>query len=124
MYEIVIDDSGTTQEVYCDMEGDNCGGEGGWTRVAFVNMTDPTMTCPTGLVERDFTASITRRLCSIDSTGCTSTFFSTYGLTYEKVCGRLIGYQFRDTRGICQIYSYIIIDCRQSIFGWYIYYTW
>ena len=28
-------------QVYCDMEGTNCGDVSGWTRVAFVNMTQP-----------------------------------------------------------------------------------
>ena len=26
-------------QVYCDMEGTNCGGEGGWTSVEYVNMS-------------------------------------------------------------------------------------
>ena len=33
--------NGSLVQVYCDMEGANCGGEGGWTRVAFLNATDP-----------------------------------------------------------------------------------
>ena len=31
--------NGSLVKVYCDMEGINCGGEGGWTRVAYVNMS-------------------------------------------------------------------------------------
>ena len=34
--------------VYCDMEGTHCGGEGGWMRVAHLNMTDPSSQCPVG----------------------------------------------------------------------------
>ena len=30
--------NGSLVQVYCDMEGTNCGGEGGWMRVAYVNM--------------------------------------------------------------------------------------
>ena len=41
-------------QVYCDMEGANCGGEGGWTRVAFINMTKPGATCPQGLEQTMF----------------------------------------------------------------------
>ena len=36
--------NGSLVQVYCDMEGANCGGEGGWTRVEFVNMTKPGVT--------------------------------------------------------------------------------
>ena len=31
--------NGSLVEVYCDMEGTNCGGQGGWMRVAHVNMS-------------------------------------------------------------------------------------
>ena len=33
--------NGSLVQVYCDMEGTNCGGQGGWMRVAHLNMTDP-----------------------------------------------------------------------------------
>ena len=38
-------------EVYCDMKGSHCDGEGGWTRMAFVNMSEPGSSCPSGLVQ-------------------------------------------------------------------------
>ena len=34
-YQIVLS-NGTTVNVYCNMEGTNCGGEGGWTRVTVI----------------------------------------------------------------------------------------
>ena len=83
--------NGTVIETYCDMEGSNCGGEGGWTRVAFVNMTEPGTTCPEGLAQRNFSGQF---LCSRDSTGCQGTMFPTFSLNYCQVCGRLRGYQF------------------------------
>ena len=67
------------------MEGTNCGGEGGWTRVAFVNMSQPGATCPTGL------AQIQESNLTLCSRG--STVFTTFGLNYTAVCGRLRGYQ-------------------------------
>ena len=74
------------------MEGSNCGGEGGWTRVAFVNMTDPGATCPEELAQRNFSGQI---LCSRNSsTGCDGTTFPTFNLNYFQVCGQLRGYQF------------------------------
>ena len=39
--------NGSAVRVYCDMEGTNCGGEGGWMRVAYLNVTDPSK-CPAG----------------------------------------------------------------------------
>ena len=44
--------NGSLVQVYCDMEGTNCGGEGGWTRVAYVNMSQSGGTCPQGLTQR------------------------------------------------------------------------
>ena len=73
------------------MEGSNCGGEGGWTKVAFVNMTDAGATCPQGLALRNFSGQF---LCGRNKTGCQDTTFPTFGLNYRQVCGRLRGYQF------------------------------
>ena len=46
--------------VYCDKEDSHDNGEGGWTRVAFVNMSVPGSSCPPGLVQYHdiFTTSI------------------------------------------------------------------
>ena len=33
-------------QVYCDMNRHCCNSTGGWTRVAYLNMTDPTQQCP------------------------------------------------------------------------------
>ena len=87
-YNITIN-NGSIVQVYCDMEGTHCGGEGGWTRVAFVNMSEPGATCPQGLVERNF-SSLT--LCSsVRNTGkCSGPIFSTPS-RYSKVCGRVLG---------------------------------
>ena len=73
------------------MEGTNCNGEGGWTRVAFVNMSQPGATCPTGLTRLDRFGPI---LCSREDTERQqSAFITTLGLNYSAVCGRVRGYQ-------------------------------
>ena len=46
------------EQVYCDMEGTNCGGERGLTRVAYVKMTQPSATCPKGLTQTDFSGTL------------------------------------------------------------------
>ena len=81
--------------VYCDMEGTNCNGEGGWTRVAFVNMSEPGATCPTGLTQIE-QSNLT--LCSReDDNRLQSAFFKTLH-SYSAVCGRVRGYQFGQTQ--------------------------
>ena len=73
------------------MEGTNCGGQGGWTRVAYVNMSQSGATCPQGLTEQTFSGLT---LCGRSTTGCQGTWVSTLGLNYSRVCGQLRGYQW------------------------------
>ena len=62
----------------------------GWRRVAFVNMTDSTQTCPGQWSLR----STPKRTCERNVTnGCSAASFSSGGQTYNEVCGRVIGYQ-------------------------------
>ena len=78
-------------EVYCDMNRRCCNSPGGWMRVAYLNMTNPTQQCPDGW--RELTAPI--RTCR-RATGSymNSVRFNTHGMLYNHVCGRIIGYQF------------------------------
>ncbi len=69
----------------------NCGGPG-WTRIAYLNMTDPTQNCP---VDWKLITS-PKRSCgrsSTNSSGCNSATFSAQGLQYSQVSGKVIGYQ-------------------------------
>ena len=72
-----------------------CNGSPGWKRVAFINMTDTSYNCPTGLN----LTSYSKRTCgrSHTTSGCSSTTFSVGGLPYSRVCGRIRGYQFGRT---------------------------
>ena len=73
-----------------------CNGTPGWRRVAFINMTDTSYNCPTGLN----LTSYSKRTCGRSHTtrgGCSSTTFSVGGLQYSRVCGRIRGYQFGAT---------------------------
>ena len=98
-YNITLSNSSQV-EVYCDMEGSHCDGEGGWRRVAFVNMSEPGSSCPPELVQYDSIFNTSMCWTAIASEkynyyeGCKSTFFVTYGLNYTKVCGRVRGYQY------------------------------
>ena len=56
-YYSITTANGSVAQVYCDMEGSNCGGEGGWTRVTYINMTQAGTTCPQGLEQMSFNGS-------------------------------------------------------------------
>ena len=107
-------------EVYCDMEGSHCDGEGGWTRVTFVNMSEPGSSSPHGLVQYDNIFSTS--LCWINSgiyyQGCSSTLFFTYCLSYTKVCGRVRGYQYGYPYAFsCYINNDTCFNSQINIFG-------
>ena len=72
----------------------NCDNEGGWTRVAYLNMTESNATCPPGLGMLSF-SNIDHDLCGkTNYTHCFSTIFSSHNLEYSQVCGQVRGYQY------------------------------
>ena len=79
------------KHMYCDMERSCKGVAGGWMRVASIDMTDTSSTCPSGLQ----TLTSPRRLCAktIDGPGCSSAVLPVQGVQYSRVCGKVIGYQ-------------------------------
>ena len=87
-------------QVYCDFNRQcGCDGSHTWTRVAFLNMSDPNEVCPSNWT----TYTSPRRACGTgDSAGiseqCDSVIYpNTMGQTYSRVCGRVIAYQHRST---------------------------
>ena len=69
---------------YCDMELDCGGKKGRWMRIADINKGD---TCPSGWTSY-------KSYCTGGSTaGCYSVHFSTNSIGYDKVCGKVRGYQ-------------------------------
>ena len=85
--------------VYCEMGTNNTFGQsGGWMRIANVDMRNNHSQCPPGLV---YNVTEGRRLCRKPSIapGCSSTTFSTQGVEYSQVCGKVIGYQYYLTNG-------------------------
>ena len=90
-----------------------CNGTPGWRRVAFINMTDTSYNCPTGLN----LTSYSKRTCGRSHTNsfeCSSTTFSVGGLPYSRVCGRIRGYQFGTTS------AFYYASGRQGIDGYYV----
>ena len=92
MYLIVIGND-ETKYVYCNME-DMCGSGGGWTRLAYLDMSNATQNCPSGfrLYQSGGVRACGRPVTN--SGGCASVTFPSNGISYSQVCGRVIGYQY------------------------------
>ena len=90
-YYRIADSNGAVHTVYCNMEN-LCNLEGGWMRIANLNMTQTT-SCPTGF--RLYTNGGVRA-CGrpVTSSGsCVGKIFSSSDIKYSQVCGKVIGYQ-------------------------------
>ena len=93
----ILNSTESPVRVFCEMNDvfpSNFNVTKGWVRVANLNMTDPDQQCPENL-QLSFMDSV--RVCgrsSIDP-GCDSVTFTTYGVQYQRVCGRVRGYQYR-----------------------------
>ena len=91
-----------TQYVYCNME-ELCGSGGGWTRLAYLDMSDSTENCPSGfkLYQSGGVRACGRATSSEGS--CTSVQFPSNGISYSQVCGRVVGYQYASTDAVDNI---------------------
>ena len=75
-----------TRQNYC------AGYAGDWTRIAYINMSDPAQQCPNAW--RGYDTPI--RSCGRPVTSrsiCAPVYFSSNGIQYSRVCGRAVGYQ-------------------------------
>ena len=107
-YHIRNNITGDSVLKYCDMNRTSCctGREGGWMRVANIDMTDPNQQCPQGLElwTHPLNPSFSRRLCDRtsrswitdrnDYPSCNSTIFPVNGVRYSRVCGKIKAFQF------------------------------
>ncbi len=79
-------------KVYCDMT-EKCGDctSRGWMRVIELNISKPSSQCPPGLC---LNSGILRtcNICGKSKGGCSSDTFPV-GVSYSRVCGRVLGYQ-------------------------------
>ena len=82
-----------------------CGSGGGWTRLAYLNMSDATQNCPSGF---RLYQSGGVRACgrpATNSGSCVSVQFPSNGISYSQICGRVTGYQFGHIDGFDGSYS-------------------
>ena len=66
-------------------------GSSGWTRIAYLDMTDSSNVCPSPWNETVSPKRVCRR-SSPDDGGCEGVVYNTTG-EYSQVCGRMIGYE-------------------------------
>ena len=105
-YYWITSPNGTAIRIYCDMTRvcscDNAT-VGGWSRVAYLNMTDPIHQCPPQwkiITEPVRTCGRTNETLvhpfygPSSGGGCSSVSFSTYNISYSLICGKVIGHQF------------------------------
>ena len=92
-----------SRNIYCNM-GELCGTGGGWTRLAYLDMSDSTVNCPTGF--RLYQSGGVRACGRPDSSGgnCSSVQYPSNGISYSQICGRVVGYQYGSPDAV---YSYI-----------------
>ena len=81
-------DPSSSYKVYCDMDNERCGSKG-WARVAHVDTYSDA--CPGNLTLISDPIRSCGGLTGIG--GCASAEFSTHGISYSQVCGRVRGYQ-------------------------------
>lgn len=84
-----------------------CGGAGNWTRLAYLNMSHPREVCPPNW---NLTTALVGGQCirtcggpHISARTCYSAFFPSGGVSYSRVCGRVISYQ-RDREDAFHLY--------------------
>ena len=81
-------DSGTVQQVYCDMELECGGHKGGWMRVAQVDTTNGD-TCPGEWINN---ANYNSLCTGTGGAGCYSAKYS-IPYSYNRICGKVKGFQ-------------------------------
>ena len=80
------------QNTYCNMD-ELCGSGGGWTRLAYLDMSDATESCPSGF--NTYNSGGVRACGRYNSgAGCVSVTYPSNGISYSQICGRVTGYQY------------------------------
>ena len=99
------------QKLYCDVNHFCDGLAGGWTRVAHLDMNERAHKCPPNWRE----LKAPKRSCGrkqdkgrVNGAGCSAALFSPpLGMKYDRVCGRVFGYQYCNTMAFWNYYHKI-----------------
>ena len=98
-YYWILSSANVPIRVYCDLVKVLCG-QRGWTRVAYLNMNDPTPSCPSAWYLN--AVSNTSGLCGRpqpSTAGCFSVNYPVNGVLYSKICGWVRGYNYKTNDG-------------------------
>ena len=101
-YYILAGTNGTY--AYCNM-GRLCGSGGGWTRLAYLDMSDAAQNCPSGfgLYQLGGVRACGRPVTNSGS--CVSVQFPSNGISYSQICGRVTGYQYGGTGAFDELHE-------------------
>ena len=94
---------------FSELEESNSLNTGGWRRVVFLNMTNPTTNCPPGWQ----LTSYSKRSCGRVNTSrlsCDSVFFPVSGGPYNQVMGRIRAYQWGNQHAFAGRYDQKTVD--------------
>ena len=94
----ITNSTGYVEKVYCHMT-ELCGSDGPWTRVAHLNMSNPSEECPDGFHEYDENGVRGCGRQTGSGGSCQSTKYQTHNTVYTQVCGRVHGYRYYTTDG-------------------------
>ena len=84
--------------LYCNMDK-LCGFKGGWTRFGYLNMADPSESCPSGFkLYQHGGVRACGRSSSVGS--CVALKLLADDISYSQVCSRVVGYQYRSTDAV------------------------
>ena len=75
----------------------SCGGITGWMRITHLDMTQDGAECPSSLELYIINKTKTCRINNSTGPVCSSDAYSSNGVLYTAVCGRVKGYQFNST---------------------------
>ena len=89
-----INTANGVQQVNCDMELECGGHKGGWTMIVKLD-TSKGDSCQSGWINITTPGNLSKVVCRSgnDAAGCYSAIFTTYNITFNKICGQVKGYQ-------------------------------
>ena len=73
-----------------------CGSSGGWTRIAYLSMSDTNYECEQELGQQfgEYSANDKRACGKNQALGCISKAYGNFNIPYSKVCGKVPTYQY------------------------------
>ena len=111
-YVLASCDGSATYTAYCNM-GLLCGSGEGWTRLAYLDMSDATKNCPGFRLYQSGGVRACGRPVT-NSGSCVSVQFPSNCISYSQICGRVTGYQYGSTDAVIgnvnDINSYHYVD--------------